>query len=69
MNCRSSHSIIFSAYDLEKAQILIDLIRILQGVLELIAETRQRARAEGTYPRKIAKAYDTSLNCLKPTHR
>ena len=40
MNCRSSHSIVISGYDLEKPEIFIDLIWILEGVFELITKTR-----------------------------
>src|SRR4029077_6708023 len=67
---RSSYKIVIADDDLEKVQILIDLIRVLQRVFELIADSRtQRARAEGTYPRKVAKVYNTGLNRLKRSHR
>src|SRR5262249_62407508 len=61
--------IVVAADDLEKAQILVDLILVLQHVFALITEMRESSGAENAYPRKIAKVYDTSLNCLKPTHR
>src|SRR6516164_6437334 len=62
--------IVVAVDDLEKAQILVELILVLQHVFALITENPHRGeRAECTYRRKIAKVYDTSLNCLKPTHR
>lgn len=54
---RSSHKIVIADDDLEKAQILIDLIRVLQRVSELIADSRtQRARTEGTYPSHLGQS-------------
>jgi len=49
---RPSHKIVIAGYDLEKAQVFIDLIRVLQRVSKLIAEKGWRGRAEGTYPEK-----------------
>jgi hypothetical protein len=55
---QSTHSIVIAGCDLEKAEIFIDFIQVLQRVFKLIAESLQIARAEGTYPGKIAKMYD-----------
>src|SRR5208283_1515265 len=66
---RPSHKIVIAGNDLEKAQIFIDLIRVLQRVSELIAEKGWRGRAEGTYPGKIVSVHNASSECLKPAHR
>ena len=50
--CGSAHKIIIAGDDLEKAQIPIDLFRVLQRVFELIAESQQMARAEAPIQEK-----------------